>query len=145
MLLDERKKRIPTLAPMGELILMRNQQKILLTTGIMLFIFIVSYKFSLFHATAMLEYLKTPEAIPPFTKFLTYVLMMMGLPPTMLLILYTTFLCHTTLVNWAVQIVCFGSPFNLSANDGFFAYIIASLISAGILYGILRLIVQKEK
>jgi hypothetical protein len=124
---------------------MRNQQKLLLATGIILLLFIISYKFSLFHTTVMLDYLKTPDTIPPFAKMLTYVLMMIGLPPTMLLILFTTFLCHTTLVNWAVQIVCFGSPFTYAANDGFFAYIVASLIATGIFYFILRLILQKEK
>jgi hypothetical protein len=113
---------------------MRNQQKLLLTTGIVFFLFIVSYKFSLFHATSMLDYLKTPDMAPPFTKLLTYILMMIGLPPTILLILYTTFLCHTTLLNWIPQIICFGSPFTLSASDGFFAYIVASLIASGLLF-----------
>jgi len=124
---------------------MRAQQKIFLATGIVFFLFIVSYKFSLFHTTSMLDYLSAPDTVPIFTKILTYALMMIGLPPTILLILYTTILCHTTLVNWAVQIVCFGSPLTLTASDGFFAYIVASLISAGIFYYAVHLLFQKEK
>lgn len=124
---------------------MRTQQKILLATGIVFFLFMISYKFSLFHTTSLLPYLNTPDTVPIFTKVLTYIFMMIGLPPTILLILYTTFLCHTTLVNWVVQIVCFGSPFTLAASDGFFAYIIASIISTGIFYYIVHILFQKEK
>jgi hypothetical protein len=78
----------------------------------------------------MLPYLATPQTVAPIPYILTFVMMMAGIAPTILLILYTTFLCHTTLVNWAIQIVCFGSPFNLADSGGFFAYIIASLIAA---------------
>jgi len=124
---------------------MRAQQKIFLATGIVFFLFIVSYKFSLFHTTSLLPYLNTPDTVPLFTKALTYILMMIGLPPTILLILYTTFLCHTTLVSWVIQIVCFGSPLTLADSSGFFAYIVASLISAGIFYYVIHLLFQKEK
>jgi hypothetical protein len=120
---------------------MRTQQKLLLITGIIFFLYIISYKYSLFHTTPMLPYLNTPDTVPPFAKLLTYILMIIGLPPTILLILYTTFLCHTTLVNEAVQIFCFGSPFTLSAGNGFFAYIVASIVATGIFYSIIRIII----
>ena len=101
----------------------------------MFFLFLVSYKYSLFHSQSVLPYLSSGQNIPAFTKCITYALMMIGVPPTILLILYNTFLCHTTVVNWVVQTVCFQTPFVLSAGDGFFAYIIASLMSA-VLFGI---------
>jgi len=119
---------------------MRKNQKILLATGIAFFLFLVSYKFSLYHATSQLPYLNTPDAVPLFTKIMTYVFMMIGLPPTMLIILYNTFLCHTALVSWAVQTVCFSAPFSLAGTEGFMAYIVASLISAALFFAGLHLI-----
>jgi hypothetical protein len=101
-----------------------------IATGILFLLFLCSYKFSLYHTSSMLPYLATPQTVAPIPYILTFVMMMAGVLPTILLILYTTFLCHTTLVNWAIRIVCFGSSFTLADSGGFFAYIIASLISA---------------
>lgn len=107
---------------------MGSNQKRLLTIGMLFILLLISYKFSLLHDTNMLPYLMG-TTIPPFQRILTYVFMMIGLIPTILLILYTSTLCHTEYISNAVQTICFGTPFHLSDSSGFFAYIVASLIT----------------
>lgn len=107
---------------------MRNQQKLLLWGGILFFLFLVSYKYSLFQDTTQLLYLKNP-VVPPFMRLYTYAFMMIGILPTILVMFYTSILCHTQVVVGVIQTICFNQLFSLSDSGGFFAYIVASLIS----------------
>jgi len=107
---------------------MRLNQKTLLAAGIMFFLLLLSYKFSLLHETVQLSYLNNPT-IAPFQRIITYIGMMIGIIPTIFLILYTSFFCNTQTVIGAVQTICFNAPFSLSDSEGFFAYIVASLLA----------------
>ena len=113
---------------------MRFTQKALIAAAVVLFLFLVSYRYSLFQNQSLLPYLQDPASATPFQKIITYTFMMIGVPPTMLLILFTTFFCQTSYPNYVVQISCFGNPFSLSDSGGFFAYLVASLISIGVLW-----------
>ena len=106
----------------------------MIAAAIVLFLFLVSYRYSLYQNQSLLPYLQDPTTATPFQKIVTYTFMMIGIPPTMLLILFTTFFCQTSYPNYVVQITCFGNPFSLSDSGGFFAYLIASLISVGVLW-----------
>jgi hypothetical protein len=121
---------------------MRSQQKIWLASGILFFLLLVSYKFSLLHEANMLPYLQNP-VIPPFQRLFTYVFMMIGIIPTVLLILYTSILCHTEFIA-SVTTICFGSPFNLSDSGGFFAYIVACIITTGIIFYLWTSLTEKK-
>ena len=101
--------------------------------GAILFLFLLSYRYSLLHDTSLLPYLNTPDTVPPFQKLLTYVFMMIGIPPTILMILFTSIFCTTSYPNYVVLYTCFGSPFVKSSQNGFIAYLIASCLSTGIL------------
>jgi hypothetical protein len=103
----------------------------LMLAGILFFLFLVSYKFSLLHDVSQLPYLKNP-VIPPFTRLYTYIFMMIGILPTILIVMYTSILCHTQVVAGIIQTVCFNQLFSLGDSGGFFAYIVASLISTAI-------------
>lgn len=113
---------------------MRFTQKSIIASAIVLLLFLISYRYSLFQNQSLLPYLQDPISATPFQRILTYTFMMIGLPPTMLLILFTTFLCQTSYPNNVVQITCFGNPFSLSDSGGFFAYLVASLVAIGILW-----------
>lgn len=119
---------------------MRTDQKSFIVAGILFFLFLVSYKFSLYQNTSLLPYLNDAASATTFQRIITYTCMMFGLPPTMFLILYTTYLCQTSYPNNIVHITCFGNPFSLSGPEGFFAYIVSSLLSVIILWYLYSLV-----
>jgi len=121
---------------------MDKKQRTLLFTAIVFLLLLISYKFSLLHETNMLLYLQNP-IISPFQRIFTYVFMMIGIIPTILLILYTSILCHTEFIA-AVTTICFGSPFNISDSGGFFAYIVACLITMGIIFYLWTSLTEKK-
>ncbi len=88
---------------------MRVNQKTIISAGILFFLLLVSYRFSLLNETP-----------PPFGGFMMYVFMTIGIIPTILVLMFTSFLCQTT---------CFGSPFAFSDSSGFIAYILACIIT----------------
>jgi len=113
---------------------MRLHQKSLIVAAVVLLLFLISYRYSLYQNQSLLPYLTDPASATSFQKIVTYTFMMVGIPPTMLLILFTTFFCTTSYPNYVVQISCFGNPFSLSDSGGFFAYVVASLVSLAILW-----------
>ncbi len=117
-----------------------RKQYIPLIFGGILFLFLLSYRYSLLHDTSLLPYLNTPDTVPPFTRLITYVFMMIGIPPTILMILFTSIFCTTSYPNYVVLYTCFGSPFVMSSQNGFIAYLIASILSVGILWRIYSII-----
>lgn len=116
----------------------------MLTAGIMFFLLLVSYKFSLLHETAQLSFLSAPT-IPVFQRLFTYTFMMIGIIPTMLLMLYTGYLCHTEAAAGVVQTICFNAPFSLSDSGGFFAWIVASIITVIVILYVVTLIQKSAK
>ncbi len=88
---------------------MRVNQKTILAAGLLFILLLISYRFSLLHETP-----------PPFQGFMTYIFMIIGIIPTILVLVFTSFLCQAT---------CFGSPFAFSDSSGFIAYIVACIIT----------------
>lgn len=124
---------------------MGGRQKILfLASSVVFLLFLVSYKFSLLHETTQLPYLAS-SPIPLFQRIATYAFMLIGIFPTILLILYTSILCTTTLVAGTVTTMCFGSPFAVSDSSGFFAYLVAGLVSTVIVGGFIWFTMNNSK
>jgi hypothetical protein len=107
---------------------MRLNQKSLLLTSIIFFLLFISYKFSLYHETTQLAYLSNP-VISPFQRLFTYLFMMIGIIPTIFVMLYTSMFCHTLNPTGIIQTICFDGPFAMSDSSGFFAYIVACIIT----------------
>jgi hypothetical protein len=101
---------------------MRVNQKTIISAGMLFFLLLVSYRFSLLN-----------EVPPPFGGFMTYVLMTIGIIPTILILIFTSFLCQAT---------CFGSPFAFSDSSGFMLYIIASIITV---LALIKLVTRVQK
>ena len=116
---------------------MKPSQRTLLVSTAVFFLLLISYRFSLLHPVSQLPYLMTPEMVMPFQKIVTYTLMLTGLPPTVLLIFYTSTFCTTSYPNNVVQFTCFGSPFAMGDSTGFFAWIVASLIVTYLVFVVL--------
>jgi hypothetical protein len=123
---------------------MRINQRMLIIAGLMFFLLLISYKFSLLHDTTQLSYLDAP-IIPPFQRLITYIFMMIGIIPTILLMLYTSFFCHTVNPTGTVQTVCFNAPFSLGDSGGFFAYIVASIITVVVIMYIATIVTEKRR
>ncbi len=124
---------------------MKTQQKLQLASLVLFFLMLIGYRYSLLHDVSQLSYLNTPETVAPFTKIATYFFMFIGILPTILLIVFTAFLCQTSYPAGVVLYTCFGSPFALADSSGFSAYIIASVISAVGIYFIISTIFDAQK
>jgi len=115
-----------------------------LICGIALLFMLISYRFSVYHQTPMLTYFQTPETTTPFLRLMTYVFMMIGTLPTMLLILGVSVFCQTQYIYPTVFYTCFGNPFDFSKSEGFMIYGLASVGIAIILLTTLHIFLPKK-
>lgn len=122
----------------------QTHRLVILFTGICL-LMLWGYKYSLLHDVSQLAYLSQPETVPPFTLFMTYVLMCIGILPTILVMTLTSFLCQTTYPAGTVLYTCFGNPFAIEQTSGYIAYVTASLVSSIALYYVTALIIRSQK
>ncbi len=117
-----------------------------LVSFVILFVLMmIGYKYSLLHDVSQLPYLQTPETLPPFTRFITYVFMCIGILPTILVILFTGFFCQTTYPAGVVLYTCFERPFAMADSSGYTAYMIACVLSVAALYYITTTIISHQK
>ena len=122
---------------------MQKNQKTLMAAGILFFLLLVSYKFSPLHDTIQLAYLASP-VVSPFQRILTYVFMMIGIIPSSLLMLYTSTICTTSYPAGVVQYSCLGSPFAVGDTTGFFAYVVACIMTTLVLMYLFSVLMPKK-
>lgn len=124
---------------------MKQQHRVLIGFGIIFLLFLLSYRYSLLHDVSQLSYLNTPEAMPPFTRFITYLFMILGILPTIFMILFTALFCQTSYPARIVLYQCFGNPFAIQNGNGFVMYIVGSLLTTAALYYIFTTVSESEK
>lgn len=124
---------------------MKHSHKLIIVFAVICFLMLWGYKYSLLHDVSQLAYLQQPETVPPFTLFSTYVLMCIGILPTILVMLLTSFLCQTSYPAGTVLYTCFGNPFALAQSSGYIAYVTASLVSSVALYYVTTMIIRSQK
>jgi len=107
-----------------------NQKRSALVFTFMTIIFVLSYRYSLLHTTPMLPSPANPQTVRPFIWFITYLMMLVGLPPSMLFALVSSIFCRTQLVGGIIETVCFGMPLTIGTDNGFFAYIAVCVVAS---------------
>lgn len=124
---------------------MKQSYRLVILFACICFLMLLGYNYSLLHDVSQLTYLAQPESIPPFTWFMTYARMCIGILPTILVMLFTSFLCQTSYPAGIVLYTCFGSPFAFAESSGYIAYVTASLISSIALYYVTTVIIRSQK
>ena len=106
---------------------MDKGKKLLLFYALISVLLLLSYRYSLFADVSQLPMLEHPDTMTPFQRLITYTFMMIGIIPTILIMIGVSFFCHTTYPAGIVTFVCFNQQYSFTDGNGFIVYIIASI------------------